>query len=142
VHQRYAAAARFYADALADRPALGDDLQAGHRSNAARAVVLTAAGAGADAVPLGDEDRARMRRQALGWLRADLVLWGKEADTGTPQARAAAAKTLGHWEEDPDLAGVRDPAALAKLPKEERAGWKKLWADVGEMRRKAGMKQP
>jgi tetratricopeptide (TPR) repeat protein len=140
VHQRYAAAARFYVDALADRPALGDDLQGGHRYNAVRAVALTAAGAGRDAVPLGDEERARMRRQALDWLQADLLLWGKQADTGTPQARAAVVKTLGHWEEDPELAGVRDPAALAKLPEAERAEWKKLWDDVGATLRKAAKK--
>jgi len=35
-----------------------------------------------------------------------------------------------HWQEDPDFAGVRRPAALAKLPADEPSGWEKLWADV------------
>jgi hypothetical protein len=37
-------------------------------------------------------------------------------------------KTLHHWQQDSDLAGVRDPAALAKMPEAERAEWQKLWA--------------
>ena len=32
--------------------------------------------------------------------------------------------------EIPDLAGVRDPEALIKLPQEEQKAWRDLWADV------------
>jgi hypothetical protein len=39
-------------------------------------------------------------------------------------------ENLRHCERDPDLAGVRDEAALAKLPEEERKAWQALWADV------------
>ena len=42
-----------------------------------------------------------------------------------------------HWQEDRDLAGVRDKDALAKLPAEERAAWEKLWADVAALLKKA-----
>jgi hypothetical protein len=35
-----------------------------------------------------------------------------------------------HWLADNDLAGVRDPGGLAKLPEGERQDWQKLWADV------------
>ena len=38
-----------------------------------------------------------------------------------------------HWQEDPDFAGVRDTAAVAKLPEAERAAWQTLWADVAEL---------
>jgi hypothetical protein len=69
-------------------------------------------------------------------LRADLALWGKQAEGGTPQARALVQKTLRHWQEDADLAGLRDAAALAKLPEAERAEWKKLWADAEETLKK------
>jgi hypothetical protein len=31
---------------------------------------------------------------------------------------------------DSDLAGVRDKAALTRLPATERDGWHKLWAEV------------
>jgi hypothetical protein len=37
---------------------------------------------------------------------------------------------LGVWQIDPALAGVRDADRLVALPAAERAGWKKLWADV------------
>jgi hypothetical protein len=35
-----------------------------------------------------------------------------------------------HWQEDTDLAGVRDAAALAQLPADERKEWRTLWARV------------
>jgi hypothetical protein len=37
---------------------------------------------------------------------------------------------LEHWQQDSDLASVRDEASLAKLPTEEQPGWRQLWADV------------
>jgi hypothetical protein len=44
--------------------------------------------------------------------------------------RGAIAKTLEHWQEDTDLAGVRDASELAGLSADERAAWKSLWAKV------------
>jgi hypothetical protein len=41
------------------------------------------------------------------------------------------------WQEDTDLAGVRDAAALAKLPAKERAAFTTLWADVAALLNKA-----
>jgi hypothetical protein len=35
-----------------------------------------------------------------------------------------------HWKEDSDLAGIRDPAVLAKLPQDERTLCQQLWGDV------------
>jgi hypothetical protein len=127
--KRYQSAARLYADAFAARPGLADDLKAQHRYNAACYAALAAAGQGRDAPGPDDKERARLRRQALGWLQADLALWGKEAQKGTPQARAAVQKILRHWQKDSDLAGVRD-AALGKLPEAERAEWQQLWGAV------------
>jgi len=37
---------------------------------------------------------------------------------------------LSDWQTDPALAGVRDRAALVKLPDAEREQWQHLWADV------------
>jgi hypothetical protein len=45
---------------------------------------------------------------------------------------------MDHWQKDTDLAGVRDAAALAKLPAAERAVWQKLWAEVAATLAKAG----
>jgi tetratricopeptide (TPR) repeat protein len=133
--KRYTAASRFYADAFAAQPTLADDLQAGHRYNAACSAALAAGGQGRDAPKPDDKERARLRKQALGWLQADLALWGKEAEKGTPQARAAVQKKLRHWQKDSDLAGVRD-AALVKLPEAERAEWQQLWGEVEALRKK------
>jgi hypothetical protein len=44
---------------------------------------------------------------------------------------------LRHWQQDGDLAGLRDAAALAKLPAEERAACERLWADVAALLKKA-----
>ena len=51
--------------------------------------------------------------------------------------KRAVQQRLTHWQTDPDLAGVRDQAGLAKLPDTERAAWAKLWADVEALRNRA-----
>jgi hypothetical protein len=45
---------------------------------------------------------------------------------------------LRHWQQDSDLAGLREAAALAKLPPEVRAACGRLWADVAALLEKAG----
>jgi serine/threonine-protein kinase len=133
--RRYQSATRLYAEAFAAQPTLADDLQAAHRYNGACAAALAAAGQGRDTPRPDDKERARLRRQALGWLRADLALWGKEAEKGTPEARREVREKLLHWQKDPDFAGVRD-AALEKLPEAERLEWKKLWGAVAALLKK------
>jgi tetratricopeptide (TPR) repeat protein len=128
--KRYAAAARLQAKAFAADPKLAADLQAGHRYNAACFAALAAAGKGKDASKLDDRERARLRQHALDWLRADLVAWAKAPD------RTRLQTMLQHWQRDPDLAGVRGPEALRRLPPAEREGWRKLWLDVAELLRK------
>jgi tetratricopeptide (TPR) repeat protein len=124
----YAAAARFWAAAFRATPALGDDLRASHRYNAACAAALAGCGQGEDA-PRSDEQRARLRRRALRWLRADLAAWRRLREKG-PAAARAAEKQLRHWRQDADLIGVRDKGPLARLTVEERLAWHKFWADV------------
>jgi hypothetical protein len=41
-----------------------------------------------------------------------------------------------HWLQDADFAGIRDAAALARLPEAERTDWQKLWADVAGLLRR------
>jgi hypothetical protein len=135
--RRYAPATRLYADAFVEQLALTDDPKTGHRYTAACYAALAGCGQGQDA-PSEDKERTRLRRQALDWLRADLTLWGKQAEKGTPEARAAVQKSLERWHKDTDLAGVRDSAALEKLPEAERSEWKKLWADVVALLKKYG----
>ena len=125
-----APAARFYADALAADPKLGDDLRAQHRYNAACASLLTAAGQGGDGPKPDDAAKAKLREQARIWLKAELAAWSATDD---PMARAAVPQVLCYWKADPDLASVRDPAALASLPEDERGPWRALWAEVGRL---------
>jgi serine/threonine-protein kinase len=35
-----------------------------------------------------------------------------------------------YWQQEPDLAGIRDPAVLAQLPAGERKKCAALWAEV------------
>src|SRR5262249_26295214 len=91
---------------------------------------LAAAGKGEDAAKLDDKEKLRLRQQALGWLRADLALRNKQLESGKPTDRAEVQAKMGHWQKDPDLAGVRDPVALAKLPEAERLEWQRLWKEV------------
>jgi tetratricopeptide (TPR) repeat protein len=130
-------AAGLYAAAFAADPRLADDLEAAHRYKAARRAALAAAGQGEDAAKLDDRERARLRRQALDWLRADLALWGKQLASGRAADLAAVQRVLRDWQQDGDLAGLRDPAALAKLPAEERAAFTQLWADVAALLQRA-----
>jgi superkiller protein 3 len=137
----YATAARFYAEAFADQPRLAQVLGAGHRYNAACAAALAASGAGKDADKLTDEGRAGLRRQALTWLRADLAAWAQLLEKGPPQARPVVQRVLRHWQKDADLAGLRDNAALAKLPQAERQACVTLWAEVAALLARAAEKE-
>jgi hypothetical protein len=108
-------------------------MQQGHRYNAACAAALAASGQGKDADTLAAQERIRLRQQAIAWLRSDLAYWTKQAQSANPPDRAQARQTLLHWQQDADLAGLRDPEALKKLPAEERAACQKLWADVADL---------
>jgi serine/threonine-protein kinase len=133
--RRHAAAVRFYTAAFAADPKLGENLRAWHRYNAACAAILAAAGRGMDGAPLDSAGRAALRKQALDWLRADLALWREMARSTRPADRALAQKYLRHWQTDPDLASVREPAELATLPEGERPIWKQLWQEAEVVRK-------
>jgi tetratricopeptide (TPR) repeat protein len=78
--------------------------------------------------------RFYLRLQALDGLRADLTAWTKVLDKASPQDRLVVHRTLQRWQKDPALAGMREEAALAKLPETERTAYRQLWADVGALR--------
>jgi hypothetical protein len=52
------------------------------------------------------------------------------------------SQTLKHWQHDPDLAGVRDSDALAKLPETERIAWQSLWAEAAGLIDQAAKGRP
>jgi len=120
---RLAAAADLYAGALEAEPTLADDRTARHRESAARLAVKASTGPTRDSPPLDDAARAQLRRQALGWMRAEL-------DTWSALLAPEAAQSVARWKTEPDLAGVRDPAALDALPADERNAWRDFWTAV------------
>jgi serine/threonine-protein kinase len=133
----HGASARFWTEAFQTQPKLADEMQAGHRYNAACAAAMAGCGQGKDDPPLDEAAKARWRKQALDWLKADLAAWSKVLASGPPQARQHVAQTLQHWKADPDLAGLREPAALAKLPEAEQNACRALWAEVDALLAKA-----
>jgi hypothetical protein len=140
--RHYATAARLCAEAFAEQPKLADDLKAWYRYSAACCAALAGCGKGEDAGKLDDQERTELRKQALLWLRAALDLWAKRLNGGKPRDRQEVAAKMLHWQKDSDLAGLRDPAALAKLPAGERQGCEKLWADVAALLREAQTASP
>ena len=134
---RFRTAAKLWAEALEADPKLATDRQAGHPYNAACAAALAAAGKGKDEPPLDDTAKTKLRRQARDWLTAELVLWAKLNESGPPEAKAFIVQTLKHWQEDTDLAGIRDRDALSRLSEEERKAWETLWEECETLLKKA-----
>jgi hypothetical protein len=133
--QMHRAAARFYGEAFAAEPKLANELDAydvTNRHEAARAAALAGCGQGKDSDELDATERARLRRLARDWLRADLDEWGRRLDKESDKVRAEIHRNVLRWLVDRNLAGVRGPA-LAELPEAEREPWQQLWNDVAHL---------
>jgi Flp pilus assembly protein TadD len=152
-------AACLYAAAFAAQPGLAEELATSHNTHAARAAAAAVAGQGLDTEKLIAADKAKLRRQALNWLRADLKLCtqalgsnpqgnkqgqqepasplqklaGPIAEPGSQNWKRALDR-LTTWPSDPALAGLREEKELAKLPAAEQAAWRQFWADVQPLR--------
>jgi superkiller protein 3 len=135
--KRFGPSARLFAGSLATDPRLAADVKAGHRYNAACTAARAAAGQGVDKPPLDELERARWRKQALDWLKADLAFWTNQAQTGEPEAKALVSQKLQHWKADSDLAGIRDETAIKALADGEQEACRALWAEVDELLTKA-----
>jgi hypothetical protein len=138
--KRYAESARFFGESFSVHPGYATHLRHWYRYNAACAASLAGSGLGKDGPRPDEADRAKLRGQAQAWLRADLESWSNvlQGEGGSEPARKlGVARTLASWKEDSDLAGIRDEAALAKLPEGEREAFRSLWADVEALRKKA-----
>jgi serine/threonine-protein kinase len=123
------AAARLYAGAFAADP----DVRRQHRWNAAGSAARAAAGHGIDGKHVPDRVRVLLRRQCLAWLRAELAQHERLAEANDPAAKQAVREWLRHWQQDADLAEVRDQQALDQLPEDEREAWRRLWQDVATL---------
>jgi serine/threonine-protein kinase len=111
-------------------PGGADALKFNYRYDAACAAALAGCGRGEDAGQLDDEGLTRWRKQAVEWLRADLTAYGNLVEGGEPEDLRLARQRMRHWQRDPDLDGLRDPAALARLPAVDRQACQRLWAEV------------
>ncbi len=80
---------------------------------------------------------ARCRGLALGWLRDHLAFKVRHLAAGSPRAPADVQGWLRFWLADPDLAGLREPRALANLPANEQKECTQLWAAVTDLLNKA-----
>jgi hypothetical protein len=129
---RFAEAARWYAEVFAAHPQLLVGSPTGHRYYAAWAAVLAGYGQGRDASDLDEEGRTRFRRQALGWLRAELEAQRRLLEREPAPNRGFIAGGLQRWLRELYFAGVRGPDSLGRLPAAERQAWQKLWTDVAD----------
>jgi serine/threonine-protein kinase len=97
---------------------------------AARSAALAGCGLGADGANLSEPERQRWRKQAHAWLQHELGLRTEEIRQGSRNSRILAARILKQWQTDPDLAGLREPSALEKLPAEECQQVRRFWSEV------------
>jgi tetratricopeptide (TPR) repeat protein len=126
--RRYGLAAHLYRDAFRADSKLAEDPS--NRFKAA--VVYAAAGFGLGLDPVPPIERSDLRRQALGWLRADLANLSKRARISDPPTRAALRRSLQAWQHDACLAAIRVLGEPAEQTREERINWHKLWQDLDE----------
>jgi hypothetical protein len=59
-------------------------------------------------------------------------------DGGRPADRDLAKEMLTLWQDEPDLAGLHEPARLKMLADDERKDCLALWAEVGAVLARCG----
>ena len=124
----YAEGLKALVDAIREQPELAEDPRTHLRYNAACLAMNCADGLGANAPP--EAERPAYRKQALDFLTVEL---------GAIRELAAKDPAQGHrlvqvWLADKDLASVREPTALGRLPSDERDAWNRLWTEVRALR--------
>jgi eukaryotic-like serine/threonine-protein kinase len=134
---RCADAVRLWAAAMSGDAKLADDRANQHRYNAACAAALAGSGRSKDDPALGETERAKLREEALSWLKAERTIWAAVLETDPAQVGPVVVQALQDWRTNRDLASVREPDDLAKLPSAEQASWRTMWADVDSLLKKA-----
>ncbi len=134
---QYAAAAQMFVAAFAEKPVLADNLEEGHRYNAACVASLAGCGRGEDAGQLTERERSGWRKQAHAWLRADLLAWRNKLESDGTKYSVLVRQALTHWHIDPDLEGLRESSALDKLPADEQKECLALWEEVATLLKRA-----
>jgi tetratricopeptide (TPR) repeat protein len=131
--QDHVTAAKLYGLAFTVQPALADNLEQGHRSQAARSAALAAAGQGRDPGKLTDEDRTRLRAQALAWLQADVQQGTRCLQARDRKSLPGLLTAVAAWQQEAAFGPLRDPSARARLPADEQKDWAALGAAVAQL---------
>ena len=63
---------------------------------------------------------------------ARMAPWSLADSDSKEEARVSLMVALWQWQQDGDLAGIRDQAALAKLPAEEQKAFTDFWVDIAK----------
>jgi tetratricopeptide (TPR) repeat protein/tRNA A-37 threonylcarbamoyl transferase component Bud32 len=121
-------ASRLYADAFAADSKLSADPH--HKHRAICSAVLAAAGQGEDAKQLTSDERVTLRQRALSWFNEVLEYYSKRVKEDQPAIKRNVRRFVSRWQEDVDLASVREQLALDKLPEDERTPWRRFWDEV------------
>jgi hypothetical protein len=129
---------RYAADPRWAKSHAKSSLRRGRRHDLACVEVWLGTLQGHDAAALDPVSQSSYRRQALGWLQADLTA-ANELLNNAPDDAPVIAKRMRHWQQNRDFSVVRDAAAFAKLPEDEQRSWQELWADVGDVLARAEM---
>ncbi|MFT3882419.1 MAG: protein kinase [Gemmatales bacterium] len=130
--QQADAAVRLYRAAFAKYPPKTPDPVNPYHYDAACAAVLASLAKGAD---LTSDDKAKLRLQALVWFKEELHGMSRLHKTGKSDEQSNIAKLVKQWQENKELAGIRDQSALNQLPQNERQQWQQFWAEVTKLSR-------
>jgi tetratricopeptide (TPR) repeat protein len=107
------------------------------RYNAACSAALAGWGKSKNSDKRDEAKRGRLRQQGRDWLQDDLRLFRQKIQQGDRPTVSRIAANLSDWQQNADLAGVREAKELAKLPEAERQLWQRLWTEVKELEREA-----
>ena len=119
----HAARARLMANVVG----MGPEIAAKFRVLAVVPAALAGCGLGKDNPAPTEPEREAWRKRALGWVRDELAV--ASAAAANP-ARGTSRIALASWLSNAELACVRDPDRLARLPAAERQEWADLWAQA------------
>ena len=132
-----------YAAAFAADPKLAADLEAGHRFDAICNAVMAAAGKGEDAAKLDDEEAGAPPPSGPRLAsRRPCALDQATRHPARLRSRRTVAEKMTLWKQKPDLASIRDAAALAKLTGGRAEGVRSVMGGRGGAVEKGGGERP
>jgi serine/threonine-protein kinase len=138
----HAVATRHWQELSERFPGWADIARNDHRYWAARDAALASSDKAKDDPPPDPAARTLYRKQALGWLEADLTEWGRVLGCGTKEETASQIAKLKVLQTDPALACVRDEASLAGLPEDERRACRAFWVKLDTLLRSVTEPKP